>query len=58
MNEECERLQADIDELQSQIMQASKNACVKAPNPKELKDFSVKLQVTSCLDICLGRIAS
>ncbi len=28
------------------MMQASESVTVKAPNPKELKEFSCKLQVT------------
>ncbi|CDW91275.1 UNKNOWN [Stylonychia lemnae] len=44
INEECDKLQEDIDEIQNQLLQSSKNQTPRAPNQKELKDFSVKLQ--------------
>ena len=43
INEECERLDNDIGEIQTQMLQTSKAQNVKAPNNKELKDFSNKL---------------
>eukprot|EP00347_Sterkiella_histriomuscorum_P007591 403348332 len=44
MQEECDRLQEDIDEIQNQLMFNSKQKTQKVPNQKELKDFSNKLQ--------------
>lgn len=55
IGEECDRMQQDIDELQTSMMQASATAVVKVPNPKELKEFSSKLQVTFIPLIYSGR---
>lgn len=46
MNEECERLQFDIEELQACLIDQSKIKTKKPPTSKELKDFSQKLQVS------------
>ncbi len=43
INEECEKLDNDISELQTQLLQTSRTQSTKAPNTKELKDFSNKL---------------
>lgn len=44
MNEECDRLQFDIDEVQAQLLSESKQKAKRPPTSKELKDFSQKLQ--------------
>ncbi len=43
MNEECERLQFDIEELQASLIDQSKIKVKRPPTSKELKDFSQKL---------------
>ena len=50
MNEECEKLQADIDEMQLQLLNQSSKKAKRPPSSKELKDFSQKLQVRSLID--------